>query len=253
MKKVFYAPKIDNYNQPFDHPILDEISYIEPVPFLEYYAKHHKNHTYWKCPAWKKYYKNSYVFFSQFDIEVRYNKQTGIVDDEAFKHFSFDEAAGAKEEFFAFNRPREEPPANPYHGVAVGQTAQHIVFWPNKEKFKNMWLEILPIPDMISTHNAELISGEYPFSRWFRPSLFAFKFHDEVTKFKRGDPIGIIKFKNLDNYMEDIILERKEIPDQIAKRSHSHSFLKIFLPNKSWNLIKDSQSKCPISWWKKLL
>ena len=253
MKKVFYAPRIDDYNQPFDHPILDEVSFIEPVPFLDYFFDNHKDHTYWKCPAWKKYYKNSYVFFSQYDIQVEYDKKTGILDQEAFKYFSFDEASGAKQEFFDFNRPKEEPPAIPYHGVAVGQSHQHFVFWPEKEKYKNLWLEILPIPDMIKTHNAELISGEYPFSRWFRPSLFAFKFHNEITEFKRGDPLGIIKFKNLDDYQEDLKLIRKPIPDKIARKTYSHSFLKIFLPNKSWGLIKDAPKKsCPFEFlWKK--
>ena len=252
MKKVFYAPRIDNFNQPFDHPVLDKVCYIEPVPFLEYYKDSHKKHTYWKCPAWKNYHKNSYVFFSQFDMEVTYNKSTGILEEEAFKYFSFDEAAGAQEEFYAFNRPKEEPPQNPYNGVAVGQTNQHIVFWPEKEKYQNMWLEILPMPEMISTHNVELISGEYPFSRWFRPSLFAFKFYNETTIFKRGEPLGIIKFKNLDNYSENILLERKDIPNAIEKRSHMHSFLKIFLPNKSWSLIKDApKRKCPFNWGRK--
>jgi hypothetical protein len=254
MKTVYYAPKIDDYNMPYDHPILDPAAFIEPVPFLQYYKDCHENHSYWKCPAWKKYYKNSYVFFSQFDIEVRYNKESGIVEPDAHKYFSFDEVVENTDNFFQFNRPNEEPPKKPYHGVLVGQTHQHFVFWPRKEKQNNLWLEILPIPDMIKTHNLELIGGEFPFSRWFRPCLFAFKFNSEVTKINRGDPIGIIKFKNLDDYMEDIILERKEIPESIVKRSHSHSFLKIFLPNRSWNLIKDKpKRKCPVSWWRRLL
>lgn len=252
MKKVFYAPRIDDYHHPYDHPILDEVAFIEPVSFLEYFADRHEKHTYWKCPAWKKYYKNSYVFFSQFDMKIKYDKLTGILDDDSFKYFSFDEAAGARQEGFLFNQPKEEPPINPYNGVAVGQSHQHLVFWPEQKKQKNLWLEILPIPDMIKTHDAELISGEYPFSRWFRPSLFAFKFHKELTKFKRGEPLGIIKFKNLDNYQEDIKLERQEIPKEIEKRSNNHTFLKIFLPNQSWNLIKENPKlSCPFKkFWK---
>ena len=239
---------MNHYNMPYDHPLFDEEVYIPPVPFLEYYKNSHEKHTYWKCPAWQKYHKNSYVFFSQYDMEVKYNKQTGVVEGKSYDYFTFDEAADKKEEFFQFSQPPEETPPNQYHGIAVGQSNQHFVFWLNK-KNKNMWLEILPLPDTLKTHNAELIGGEYPFGRWYRPALFAFKFHDEITKWKRGDPLGIIKFKNTDNYTDDVRLLRKDIPDEIAKRSYSHTFLKLFLPNKSWNLIKDDKtSKCPF--WK---
>ena len=250
MKKVYFQPRMDGYNMPYDHPLFDEEVYIPPVPYLEFVKKEHEKHTYWKCPAWQQYHKNSYVFFTQLDIEVNYNKQTGVVTDSSYNFFTFDEAAGARE--IHFNQPVEHQPPNPYHGIAVGQSNQHMIFWPEHKKNKNMWLEILPLPTTLSTHGAELIGGEYPFGRWFRPSLFAFRFHNEVTKWRRGDPLGIIKFKNTDNYSEDIKLERKEIPEEIAKRSHSHSFLKIFLPKKSWTLIKDDKpSKCPFwRFWK---
>ena len=246
MKKIFYAPRIDNYSMPYDHPLLEEEVYIPPVPYLTYFKESHEKHVYWKCPAWKTSFKNSYVFFSQIDVEVKYNKETGIVDNEAFKYCTFDEAKGAVYENAGFFDPREHKPPPPYNGVAVGQVNQQLIFWSEKQKNKNLWLEIQPVPDMIRTHNAELIGGEFPFSRWFRPSLFAFKFHNETTVIKRGEPLGIIKFKNLDDYLEEIVLERAEPSNQLIRKSENHTRLKIFLPNKSWNLIKDKpESKCP--------
>jgi hypothetical protein len=253
MKTVFYAPKIDNYQLPFDHPLLDEVAYIQPVPFLTYFKDSYAQHTYAKCPAWKTSFKNSYVFFSQMDAEIVYNKETGVVNDDSFNFCSFDEAKGLIHEIMPFGprRGQKEPP--PYYGVAVGQLSQHLIFWPKDETVKNMWLEIQPIPDMIRTHNAELIGGEFPFSRWFRPSLFAFKFHDEKTVFKRGDPLGIIKFKNLDDYLEDIELIRADPDNKMIQRSENHTRLKNYLPNKSWNLIKDAPaSLCPFKkFWRK--
>jgi hypothetical protein len=252
MKTVFYAPKIDNYQLPFDHPLLDEVAYIPPVPFLTYFKDSYAQHTYAKCPAWKTSFKNSYVFFSQMDVEITYNKETGVVNDESFNYCSFDEAKGLIHEIMPFGprRGQKEPP--PYHGVAVGQLSQHLIFWPKDDTVKNMWLEIQSIPDMIRTHNAELIGGEFPFSRWFRPSLFAFKFHNEKTVFKRGDPLGIIKFKNLDDYLEDIELVRADPSDKMIQRSENHTRLKNYLPNKSWNLIKDAPARtCPFKWWRK--
>lgn len=255
MKTVYFAPKIDGYPQPYDHPLLDDVAYISPVPFLTYFKDRHSDHTYSKCPAWRSSFKNSYVFFSQMDIEINYNKETGVVDNASFEYCSFDEAKGLIHELMPFGSQRGGPKSPPpYYGVAIGQINQPIIFWPKDEKFKNMWLEIQPIPDMIKTHNAELITGEFPFSRWNRPSLFAFKFYNEKTVFRRGDPLGIIRFKNLDNYVEDIVLEKIDPSDKIIRKFESHGRLKNFLPNKSWGLIKDAPTtRCPVKWWKKFL
>jgi len=238
MKKIFFAPKIDNYNDPYNHPLLDEVAFIPPTKFLEYFSNNHINHTYWKCPAWKKYYQNTFVFFSQIDINIKYDIKSGIIDKESFKYCSFDEGADLTHEVFIGELPPEHPPKIPYNGVAIGQIIQHYVFWPEK-KDTDIWVEILPIPTMLTTHNVELIGGEFPASRWFRPCLFAYKFYSNETIIKRGEPLGLIKFKNLDNYLEDINIERSVIPDIISKKAFNHGFLKIFLPNQSWNLIKN--------------
>lgn len=243
---------MDGYNPSYEHPLFEDEVYIPPQPYLTYFKDNHEKHTYWQCPAWKKSLKNSFVFFSQIDIEINYNKDTGVIDDNSFKYCSFDEGKGLMHENFMYAQPSEEPPPPPYSGIAVGQINQHMVFWPEDKKHKNLWLEISPIPHLIKTHNIELIGGEYPFSRWFRPSLFAFKFHNEKTIIKRGEPLGIIKFRNTDNYSEDFKLEKSQITDEIMRKSESHTRLKLFLPNKSWSLIKnDKKSKCPFwRFWK---
>lgn len=256
MKTICYAPHMNTSRTPYDHPLFDDIAYIPPVPFLTYFKDQHINHTYSKCPAWVSSFKNSYVFFSQTDIEINYNKDTGIVSDESFNHCTFDEANELITELMPFGKQQGGPKTSPpYHGVAVGQLVQSLVFWPKDDKFKNMWLEIQPIPDMIQTHRAELVGGEFPFSRWFRPSMFAFKFHSENTVFKRGEPLGIIKFKNLNNYLEDISLEKVEPTDSMIRKIENHTRLKNFLPNKSWGLIKDNpaSSSCPFSkFWERV-
>jgi len=255
MKTVCYTPHMNNSRTPYDHPLFDDIAYITPVPFLAYFKDNHEHHTYSKCPAWRSSFKNSYVFFSQTDVVINYDKNTGVVSDESFNHCSFDEATGLITELMPFGRQKGEPKdPPPYSGVAVGQLMQSLVFWTKDLNYKNMWLEVQPIPDMIHTHRAELIGGEFPFSRWFRPSMFAFKFYAENTVFRRGDPLGIVKFKNLDNYTEDISLEKVEPSDSMIRKIENHTRLKNFLPNKSWGLIKDSPTSdsCPFSkFWKK--
>jgi hypothetical protein len=253
MKIVYFAPKMEGYNSPYDHPLFEEEVYISPVPYLEYYKERHVYHEYWKCPAWQKSFKNAYVFFSQLDIEVQYDKSTGIIENSSFKYCTFDEGNPPGMQAVSFDGPPVHRPAAPYNGIAIGQVKQQLVFWPDGD-FKNIWLEIFPALDSFSRQGIELINGEFPFSRWFRPSLFAFKFHNENTVIKRGDPLGIIRFKNLDNYLEDIKLERQDIPEKLIRKSLNHSMLKIFLPNKSWGLIKDAPSKkCPVSWYHRIV
>ena len=241
---------MEGYSAPYDHPLFEEEVYISPVPYLEYYRIQHEKHDYWRCPAWQKSFKNAYVFFSQIDIEIEYDKEKGIVKNEAFKYCTFDEGNPGGIENFSFDGPPVHRPPAPYNGIAIGQIKQQLVFWPETNS-KNIWLEIISTPDAMSRHGAELIGGEFPFSRWFRPSLFAFKFHNERTIIKRGEPLGIVRFKNLDNYLEDIKLQRQDIPEKLIRKSLNHSLLKMFLPNKSWNLIKDTPKKsCPFSWFR---
>lgn len=252
METVLYAPKMEGYSVPYDHPLFEPEVFIEPVSFLEYYKDQNTKHSYWKCPAWQKYYKNCFVIFSQTDIEINYNKQNGEITRESFDHCVFDEGTEAGSiPAFAPGGPQVHH-TMPYHGIAVGQLRQHYVFW-NESKNKHLWVEIIATPDMFKTHGIELISGEYPFSRWLRPSLFAFKFHNESIIIKRGAPLGIVKFKDVTDHSKDFTLVRKNPSEDIKKRSKNHSLLKYFLPNKSWGLIKDEpKNKCPWRWFKSL-
>lgn len=248
MQTVYYAPKMEGYSTPYGHPLFEEEVFIQPVPFLEYYKEYHNKHVYWKCPAWQKYYKNCYVIFSQKDIVINYKKDNGEITRESFEHCVFDE--GAEEGVIpAVNTGGPQiHHTMPYHGIAVGQIRQHYVFW-NESKNKHLWVEIISPPDLIKTHGLEIISAEYPFSRWLRPSLFAFKFHNESTVLKRGTPLGIVRFKDVTDHSIDFELKRKEPTDTIKRKSQNHSLLKYFLPNKSWNMIKDEpKDNCP---WKR--
>jgi hypothetical protein len=81
-----------------------------------------------------------------------------------------------------------------------------------------------------------------------RPTICAYKFN-EPTIIKRGDPIGILRFRNSRKYDENFRLERKDIPQNVMRKAYNHSILKKFLPKKSWDFIKDEpkESKCPFS------
>lgn len=255
MKTIYYSPKIQNSgSKPYEHPLLEEEIFVPIKPYLVYYKEYHEKHVYWQCPAWKKYYKNCFVIFSQSDIMVKFEKETGIVDPETYLYMDIDEGFAINDiNIFGRNmvgtdpmqmQHAQPPPLIPYHGLIIGQLHQHYVFW-TEPQIKTLWVEILP--SIMSPKSSELITAEYPVGRWLRPMICAYKF-SENTHIKRGDPIGIVKFKNSNNYDEDYRMVRREIPSNIMKKSYNHSILKKFLPNQSWEFIKnDHKSKCPFS------
>ena len=230
MKKIYYAPFMEGYQFGWEHPLFEEEVYIPIQSYLSYYKEYHEKHTYWKCPAWKHYWKNSFVIFSQMDMTITYDKNTGVVDQWSYDFINVDEGKSP---------PTLMKPPTPYNGVLVGQMHQHFVFW-SKEKTRDTWVEIVS-PPSFAEKGIEIISAEYPFNRWPRMILSACRFNNEVTNISRGEPIGVIRFRSYDTTFS---LERKDAPDKLRVKSHNLARVKNFLPNKSWEIIKEN--KCPM-------
>ena len=230
MKKIYYAPFMEGYSYGWDHPLFEEEVYIPIQPYLSYYKEYHEKHTYWKCPAWKHYWKNAFVIFSQMDMTITYYKDTGVVEQWSYDFINVDEGKSP---------PILMKSPTPYIVVLVGQMHQHFTFW-SKERAKDIWVEIVS-PPSFAEKGIEIISAEYPFNRWPRMILSACKFNNEVTNISRGEPIGIIRFRNHDTTFS---LERKDAPDKLKVKSNNLSRIKDFLPGKSWEIIKGN--KCPM-------
>ena len=239
MKKIYYAPFMENYQFGWEHPLFEEEVYIPIQPYLSYYKTYHEKHTYWKCPAWKHYWKNAFVIFSQMDMNIKYNKTTGVVDENTFVHINVDEGSSEN----VVMRPGVSTPS--YNGVLVGQIHQHFLLW-SKERTKDIWVEIVAPPNF-ANKGIEIISAEYPFNRWPRMIISACRFNNEVTNISRGEPIGILRFKSHDTTFS---LERKQAPDRLKAKSYNLARIKDFLPGKSWEIIKEK--KCPIANFGKL-
>ena len=150
MKKIYYAPFMEGYQFGWEHPLFEEEVYIPIQPYLTYYKKYHEKHTYWKCPAWKHYWKNAFVIFSQMDMTITYDKDTGVVDQWSYDFINVDEGKSP---------PTLMKPSTPYNGVLVGQMHQHFVFW-SKEKTRDTWVEIVS-PPSFAEKGIEIISAEY--------------------------------------------------------------------------------------------
>ena len=67
-----------------NHPLFIPEYYIKPVTYLEYTQKDNEKHSFYKCPAWKSYWANTFVVFNQLDISFSWEKETGRVYDTSF-------------------------------------------------------------------------------------------------------------------------------------------------------------------------
>ena len=98
--KIYYAPcyhapvgyieqnPLDNTDI-WDHPLHSEHAFIPPMRMTDYEKGKHEGHSYFDCPAWKSYWANSWVVFNQVDLEIEYDKQSGMIQKTNFQHARF--------------------------------------------------------------------------------------------------------------------------------------------------------------------
>ena len=91
MTKIYYNPNyqtIKATNSPaqtdLSHPLFIPEYYIPPQRYIDYAKEQHKDHSYYKCPAWKQYWANTFVVFNQMDINFKWQKSDGLVYDSSF-------------------------------------------------------------------------------------------------------------------------------------------------------------------------
>tara|TARA_B100001113_G_scaffold317552_1_gene285035 strand:+ start:909 stop:1721 length:813 start_codon:yes stop_codon:yes gene_type:complete len=231
----------------WDHPLHNEGVYIPPQRVLEYEKDVHVGHMYWECPAWKSYWNNTWVVFSQMDLDIEWDKETGRITKTSFQlpafrdHILINEGS-LKGENYGWDGSRI---GCPYQGHLVFQMPQLLFMWlPNKDR--NIWVEMAAFPSVFHKTGLEFINVEYPFSRWFKAANPAFKAHATKFSIKRGDPLYTMRFKGGKN--NQYRLERwkdPEPPEWIKIRSNQHSALKQWVKKVSWNLIK-KDGKCPV-------
>ena len=261
--KIYYAPchhlPVGYIEQPreteqgahpaniWDHPLHQESVFIPPQRVLDYEQGMHEAHTYWECPAWKSYWNNTWVVFSQLDLEVEYNKDTGRVTKTSFAVQSFRDHILINEGSLIDKNFHWDSSAMgcPYKGNLVFQMPQLLFMWlPNKDR--NVWVELAAYPSLFHKTGLEFISVEYPFSRWYKAANPAFKAHGSKFKIKRGDPLYTMRFKGGKN--NAYTLKRwkdPEPPEWLKIRSNQHAALKQWVKKVSWNLIK-SDKECPV-------
>lgn len=256
--KIFYSPCYhppgDNLDQPegptsiWAHPLHSDLVFKAPRKMLEYQEEDHIKHTYWDCPAWKSYWSNTWVVFNQLDVEIEYEKSSGSITSSNFRFDRINQSIMIAEGKLNTQGLRQNSSdiGMPYNGNLVFQLPQLLLFWlPNKDP--NVWVEVLPYPSLFHETGLELISVEYPFSRWHKPVNPAFKAHSSKFKLRRGQPIYMVRFKSNKNNTYDLRQwQDPEPPEWIINKANKQAKLKRWLRNSSWDFIKDDkESKCP--------
>jgi len=237
----------------WDHPLHSEHAFIPPQRVLEYSAEEHKGHSYDECPAWRSYWSNTWVVFSQTDLIIEYDKETGIIQATNFKgknfrdHITINEGK-IYEDGVLWNSSYI---GTGYKGNLVFQMPQLLFMWlPKKER--NIWIELNAWPSTYHETGLEFISVEYPIGRWHRPANPAFKAHGSKIKIKRGQPLYTMRFRGGKNNAYNLQRwNEAKPPKDMRIRLNQHQAFKQWVPGASWNLFKkDEPSKCPMKFWK---
>lgn len=255
--KLNYVPnyqtvKANNSKQQTDmeHPLAIPEYHLAPQKYLDYAREQHVDHTYWRCPAWQEYWKDTYIVFNQIDVNFKYDKQTGLLYEASFPinrsmnyiYVQEGHTKDMKQGAMSYDRNV---------GLVI-QWAQSMMVWPERTS-KNLWVELVPYPETHHKTGMELITAEFPLGRWHRSINGAFICHAPDTKVPRGTPLYMIKFRGGRDHKYDLEMA-EEVPNNIARQFKVNHGLKNWLPKKSWGMMKNDveESKCPFSFlWKK--
>jgi len=259
--KIYYNPnyqtiKATNSLQQTDmvHPLFIDELYIPPVTYIEYAKDDHKDHSYYKCPAWKQYWGNTFVVFNQLDISFKWQKEDGLVYESSFpRNRAADYIYVQEGKIGSYDSGKTKTAPISYWDHLVIQWAQSMMFWPEKPN-KNLWVEMVPFPELHHKTGMELICAEFPLGRWYRSINGAYKCWATSVDIPRGMPLYCVRFRGAsDNSYELERWDDLQPPKEVQRKFRTNQGIKNWLPKKSWAMIKDDveEEKCPFEFlWK---
>ena len=160
---------------------VDNMVFFEPEPFLKYFiGSRIKKQSYFKCPAFLDFYKNTFVIRCPFDFDISINQtDQGI-------NFSIK----AEDEKFFKKYIHVDPVENGENQVI------HLRFFQLFYSKDSVLLELLPPIMHRNNNDANIISGVYDISKWIRCVEVGMEILNNQQKltFKRGDPLYYIRF-----------------------------------------------------------
>jgi hypothetical protein len=227
---------------------LFELLLLEPAPALPEIigARDVSNPRHFvRCPAFREYYKNTYVLKSPVDMDIMYTP------DNKFLRITPQD-----QEFYDASIV--------YRGDAVGEGDDFLMSFSINYIFiadKDCELELT----QASMHKSDfinkttLIGGSFNINKWYRPVEIAFEIKDlsSPIRIKRGDPLAYVRFKPKDD--GKVSLQFKEFSEETKQAINACLFVKDVnnqvplntlyeiakrIRNKLWF----NKKKCPFNW-----
>ena len=177
-----------------------------------------------KCPAFKEYYKNTFVIEQPFDLGIKF-KDNRLETNLPQK--AFDQYFHLSETWLEGEYPEIQMMFNWF-------------FWTKK---KDVWIEQLS-PATLSREGMEVVQGTFPISSWFRPIVIGIKLLDNDVYIRKGTPISLIRFP----CKSSVQLEQRTPPPELSSQLKQQNTLRLFAKFKTWDIImnrNDKERRCP--------
>ena len=243
-KKIFYNYVMGGSEESFlDEGELDffpEDYFEEPTPALKEYDPDYRHS---KCPAFKEYYKNTWVMKQCFPLGMLYKSADQYLETNLGQDV-FDEYFMVGDGWLDGTHPEV-------------QFKQGYCFWTEDS---DVWIEQFQHPEM-TRKGLDVVSGTFPISVWQRPINLGFtiKTYDKNIWLEKGSPLCYVRFSSQRTRDVKFTLEKRSIPKEVLKRQLQSLWLKDWHKNFSWNLIKqrlrkeeEQENKCPFDFlWKR--
>mgnify|MGYP003347042052 FL=1 len=190
---------------------------LEPISFIKYFSTKRESSAYLKCPAFLEYFKNTFVIFSPYTLDINIDRTRPWCSINSIPQDVFNEFVEFRTHQFGINDP------------VILTLPPKIVFYSNEE----VTIESIPLFLDRSEYgkNLRVIPGSFRIDKWVRPVDFTCEILDDRKNIliKRDDPIFCVRFTNPDNW--DINLERVLPSEDLEKLSHECVSLKFYMKN----------------------
>jgi hypothetical protein len=227
---------------------LFELLLLEPAPALPEIIDardvSHPGH-FVRCPAFREYYKNTYVLKSPVDMDITYTP-----DDKVLR------VTPQNQEFYDASIL--------YRGDAVGEDDDflmsfsiHYIFIADKDCELEMAQASMHKSDFIN--KTSLVCGAFNINKWYRPVELAFEIKDSSApiRIKRGDPLAYVRFKPKDG--GKVGLQFKELPEETKEAVSACLYVKeannqvplntlYEIAKRVRNKLWFNKKKCPFNW-----
>lgn len=159
------------------------LTFFEPEPMGSFMITHNKDYHFSKCPAFTRYFHNSFLIRSPIDINIFVDMDRKICNIEHQNQEFYDNNLHVRWEDFAEG-------CDPIVSLAI----DYVFVTDDDVVIESAGLPMLNTP---LHNNISCVPGTFNIHKWVRPVDFTFTVKDwtKPIQIKRGDPLYMIKFR----------------------------------------------------------